>query len=364
LGQRAYGKKNTLGLVLVRKERDRRPWSLGLVVIVGCFERPDPPWLLDESVEILAVRAEVIVDSPDAATLAPIPADRLRAEALPGDKIRASLVAASQSGIAEPDDIDAHWFICRDFECVNELRDFDMFSPCDGTLDRGEGCSLGTGPSKEFVLPPITDTYLVNLAPADINIGVVLGTPEGPGTGECVVRLRRRPYPSLAGCSLFQHIMYGGPSWKVAELIGLELDPESFPEQIRFVPPNFNPEVERFDVAIRGADGTRQLVVTSGEHVGVREGERVRFGVQVDPRDRQRYLATYGDEILASEETLQFNYFADVAVSTSTEFWSDPEIAWTVTADIESVTFVATLVDMRGGVAWGTIIFDVEGMAS
>ena len=45
---------------------------------------------------------------------------------------------------------------------------------------------------------------------------------------------------------------------------------------------------------------------------------------------------------------------------TSTEFWSDPIVTWTVPAEEPHVSFVATLVDPRGGVGWGTLTFDVE----
>jgi hypothetical protein len=346
-----------------RKERDARAWSLAVLVTTSCFEPPDPPWLLDGSVEILAVRTEVIVDSADASTIAPVPADRFRAEALPGDTIRASLIAASRFEVAPPEEIDARWFLCRDLGCVNEVRDDAMLHPCTGVLEAGQGCSLGSGSATTFQLPPLVP-YVPSLGPADVQVGVVLGTSGGLDTSQCVSRLRERPYPSLAGCSLFQHVVYGGPTWKIVELIGLDVDPDNAPpDQLRYIPPNFNPEVERFDVTIRDDQGSRQVVVESGGRVSVAAGERVRFGVQVDPRDLQHYVASYGDEIVTTEEVLQFDYFADVAVATSTEDWFEPEISWTVPDDVDSVSFVATLDDMRGGIGWGTISFDVAGVA-
>jgi len=306
------------------------------------------------------VRADVIADSAAASTIVPVPADRFRAEALAGDTIRATLIAASQSGVEEADDIDAQWFLCRDDDCVNELRDDAMLRPCSGILEAGAGCSLGTGSEVTFVAPPYVEGYYPTLNPTDLTIGVVLGTPGGLQTSQCVGRLRQRPYPSLAGCSMFQHVVYGGPSWKLVDLGLVPYDGE-LPPEVRFIPPNFSPEVERFDVSIGGAD-FRQLVVPAGDHVPVSAGERVRLGVQVDPRDRQRYLASYADIIDTVEEPLQFTYFADVAVATSTEYWTEPQIAWTVPDDVDSVSFVATIVDLRGGVGWGTISFDVAGV--
>jgi hypothetical protein len=328
---------------------------------MSCFERPDPPWLLDESVEILAVRGDVVEPGPFADEIAPVPADRWRAEALPGDRVRARLVAASLEGIAADADVDAAWFICRDDGCITELRDADTLVPCGGLLEPGDGCSLGHGAEVMFDVPELVPDSATTQVPASVTIGAVLGTPDGPTTGECVGRLTQRPYPSLAGCSMFQHLVPAGPGWKLAELIGA--DAEDVPIQARFVPPNFSPEIERFDVSIRAAEGDRDLVMAVGERTSVSPGDVVRLEVQIDPRDYQKYFAIYEDMAESSEETLVFRWFADVVVSTATESWTEPAIVWTVPDDVDQVSFVTTVTDLRGGVGWGNVAFDVGGVA-
>ncbi len=346
-------------MVVRSGERDRRWWSLGLLASSSCFERPDPPWLLDELREIVAVRADVIADGPEAETIVPVPGDRFRAEALPGDDLRARLIAASQSGVVLDEEIDAAWFMCRDRRCVEKLREDPMNTPCGAPLLAGDGCSLGEGAEVFFRMPPLVPDELAPYPFPDVTLGVVMGGgPNGPSTGECVGRLLHRPYPDLSGCSLFDHVVYGGPLWRIAELAGASTEET---DALRFVPANANPEVERFDVAIYAEDGSRRAyVVPVDERVSVSSGERVIFGVQVDPRDQQSYVLGYGDEITMTMETLSHDHLANVVVSTSTEYWSDPTISWTVPADEPEVSFLATLVDPRGGVGWGTITFDVE----
>jgi hypothetical protein len=355
--QHTGDKKNNLGVVVRSMKSDSWWWSLGALVLSSCFEQPDPPWLLDESREIIAVRAEVILDGPEADGIVPVPADRFRAEALPGDELRARLIAASRSGVEPDEDVDAAWYMCRDRRCLEKLRNDPMSTPCGAPLAAGDGCSLGRSADALFRMPPLVPDAVSGYPLPDVTLGVVLGRVDGPTTSECVGRLLQRPYVELEGCTLFDHIVYGGPLWKIAELSGVS-DEQS--DAFRFVPANANPEVERFDVTIRSEDGSRRdLVVSSGERVPVSGGESVSFGVQVDPRDAQSYVLGYRGEISTMTETLAHDYLADVAVSTSTEYWNEPRISWTVPIDEPQVSFIATLVDPRGGVGWGTIAFDV-----
>lgn len=357
-------------MVVSRRERDRRPWSLGGLALASCFDTPDPPWLLDESVEIIAVRAEVIEDGPASLDLGPVPADRRRAEAIPGDVVRTTVLAASLDGIADPADMDAAFFLCRGVDCVNDLRDDEMFAECRDTLGPGEGCALGRGAEMTFTMQPVlvgTDfgdfgSSFIPGVLASLNVGVVMGTPNGPDTSECIERLRQRPYPSLSGCSLFHHWVPGGPYWKLAELTDMPINGIEPPPQLRYLPPNFNPEIERFSVVIRSATDSRSLIVPRGERVAVQAGERVELAVEVDARDLQSYLVVYAERVGGAGELPIFAWYADTAVSTVTESWREPAVTWTVPDDVPAVSFVATMEDGIGGVGWGTIAFDVAGV--
>ena len=61
-----------------------------LLWLCSCGDEPDPAWLLTEEPRLLASRVEVVEPGPLSYGFLPIPADRVRSQALPGDTVEVS----------------------------------------------------------------------------------------------------------------------------------------------------------------------------------------------------------------------------------------------------------------------------------
>jgi len=333
-----------------------------LVVLAGCFETPPPTWLLEDP-EILALRVEVIEDGPLSTDLAPIPADRVRTEALPGDVLRLRALVAGAGGEVPAEEVDIAWFACMGGACLTELWDARRRQPCGVPLDIGQGCAIGRGPDAELVMPPVVASGFGLSSSSTLTIGAVMGS-RGLSTDECLERLQQQPFPPLSGCSLFEQWVASGPLWKIVELLGDGVpDPGEPAPELRLLPPNFNPELERFTVFVADARD-RTIAARDGDHVAVHAGDRVRVRLDYDPRDTQEYLLGFEGEIAVTGDVLQAEFFADAAFSTDTEsFQASDELTWTVPDDAPVVTIAFVVRDSQRGVGWGTLAFDVEGAA-
>lgn len=334
------------------------------VGLAGCFQTPPPIWLLEDP-EILAIRADVIDEGPLSADLGPIPADRVRAEALPGDVVRLRALVAGAQGELAPEDIDIAWFACRDNECLSRL-DVAPMRAC-AELRWGDACLIGRGAEAAFEMPALwVDGTYPGLA-LEMGYGAVMGRRGGSSTDECVERLRRRPLQSLGDCSLFESRAAIGPRWKVFEILGDLAPPEltgQMLETISALPPNFHPEVERFEVVLGVGDDARVLEALEGDVVDVAPGDRVSLSVTTDPRDTQSYVLGWNTQMQLVQEHVETSFHADVAVSIAEDAWFYTDhLDWTVPSDVPSVRFFFVLDDHSAGVGWGTLTFDVEGAA-
>jgi len=124
-------------------------------------------------------------------------------------------------------------------------------------------------------------------------------------------------------------------------------------------PPNFNPELQRFVLT----DGTsaEPIEVRAGERTTVGVGRRVTLGVATDPRDSQQYAVSQSDGmVLHNHEGLVSDWYANEHVSTSDELWEGVQFITWSKAEPGEVRFDALLQDGTGGLAWGSITFDVE----
>ncbi|HWB76058.1 MAG TPA: hypothetical protein VG755_13910 [Nannocystaceae bacterium] len=319
----------------------------------------DPSWL-ERDPELLALRIELTDRGMLSEMLAPVPADRTRVESLPGDRIGFRPWALAEDGALPEDALDLAYFACSfGGDCLGTLDHDDALTPCDGTFVRDERpCFAGRGADTRYEIPTPdpNDLSTTSFFPSVVAIA---GEPDVRDTDSCIDALREPPYEDLHGCMLLERSIPIGPSWVLAALLGLT-PAEEIPPEVLLQAPNFNPEVDRILVQ-RSAGGLETVEARSGDRVSVKVGEHVRLTVDPDPRDAQQYAVSVVDgNVLRNMEGLSTDWYANVAVPTSTEMWINaPVLDWTA-KEAGEVRFDVLLQDGLGGLGWGAIVFDVQ----
>jgi hypothetical protein len=332
-----------------------RPWALaGAVSWVGCFPQADPPWLEVEP-KLLALRIEVDEPGPLSALVFPVPLDRRRVEAMPGDSIRFEPWVLAPQRVLGGEDIDAAYFACgSDGDCFTAFEGPDVMTPCDPTVSLAGACAIGRGPDARYTIPtPSPESLDGFVLPAQLL--VVAGEPGVRSTDDCIAELRQRPYHDLSACMLLSRSIPLGPSWLFAALLGA--DPEEIPPEVLLQWPNFNPEVGRIEVSI----DNREQDARTGDRLAVRIGQRVRLTVVPDPRDEQQYaeLEATG-QLTYQHEGLSTDWYANGQIDTTTEYWQKaPVLSWS--SRVEGVVrFDVLLSDGVGGLGWGSLTFEIS----
>ncbi len=339
---------------------DARATALGLGILAGgCFPPVDPPWLEADDPELLALRIEVVEEGELSEMLAPVPADRKRVEGLPGDTITFRPWMLSKAEVVPEAQIDAAYFACAANDCLEAFAHLDVERSCGMRIDVAEPCAIGRGPGARYEIPveSETDPTLLHFVQ---QVLVVAGEPGARTTDDCIAELADPPFEDLQGCLLLQRGIPIGPQWVIAAVLGA--NGPSFPDvppEVLLEPPNFNPELARF-VLTDGAS-PEPIEAPAGGRVTVRAGRRVTLGVATDPRDSQQYAVAASDgTVLHNHEGLVGDWYANEVVSTSDELWQGVQfITWSKPEPGE-VRFDALLQDGTGGLAWGSITFDVE----
>jgi hypothetical protein len=323
----------------------------------GCFPPVDPDWLEREP-ELLAVRIEVDEPGPLAALVVPVPIDRDRVEALPGDRIRFEPWVLAPEGVLGGADIDAAYFTCdSDGDCFTSLASDAAMEPCDPAAPVLP-CMIGRGADVRYEVPSIDAFPLVG--PLLLQTLVVAGQPDVRDTDDCIDELRRSPYRDLHGCMLLTRSIPIGPDW----LLQVALDPtaiEELPPEVLLQWPNFNPEVGE----IAGAIDNRPFSAYAGDRLRVRVGQRVRLSVVPDPRDAQQYAVdVVGESVSRLREGLSTDWYANGQVDTTTDYWEEaPVLSWS--SRVEGVVrFDVLLSDGNRGFGWGSITFEVDPAAA
>jgi len=320
--------------------------------LVACIPSPPPPSLLSDEPEIIGMSMELVEPGPLSVDLLPIPADRVQSEALPGDRVRVTALAARRDGQLDLDALGARWLLTRTLQLSNlEL------SPCDPSDPLGtvESCDAGVGASVEFLVPGIAadrDIYQQNVYTL-----VVVGLEVS--TDECVDRIRAGPERFSWDCMIGLRSVDLGPVPRLVAAMqqqGIPLDPQGelelpelpdLPELPELVP-NFAPRTPWITLSRFGE--VRR--VWPGERVQLPAGARFDLLAVEEGRDSQDYvLLGYDGELLRGIENISRAWHA-----------TEPVVEFEVLAvpdDEVSFTIFVVTTDSRSSQTWVHFDFDV-----
>lgn len=331
----------------------------GLLVGSACGDLPEPFWELEEP-RVIGLRTEVVETGRFSAGLLPIPADRARSDALPGDVVVFDVLIASEEGILDPAELELQWFLCSaDQRCLSLLREPGQGLPCE-VMPVESICRAGQGARPRIEIPALdpSHSFAEQLA---LRVAMVAGLPGGLPTASCLELLTDEPYERLSGCLFAYGTLTLGPPIglrRAAEVTGLTVnfDDSELPPEIEALAavPNFNPEVER--MVLTPVEGGPEVLAFPGQVNRIPAGRSYSISELDDRRDRQRYAVITGDDVQSFG--LRTELFQLLTVTTKPG-WLD-YMGMTTGSVGETTDVIAIITDSRTSQGWA--IFEFEAV--
>jgi|GEM_PF-2215282 len=338
---------------------------MALLALCACGEAPDPPWLLGETPRVLAFRTEVVEPGPLSYGLLPIPADRVRDEALPGDAVRVSAWVVSADREYETAELDPMWLLCpHDAGCLGSLSREP--EPCGDTVPEFEACLISRDAAPEFVMPPLADDVPL-LGQRWVRVLMVGHVDDDVTTEDCLDIVAGRDATGWDRCVVGSHGVAQGPAarlYAAALEQGIEVPEGGYVDTEVPVLPHYGPEVVPLTLmpVYRDAppDVTRTVRAPPGQVTELEPGAVFMFHEWFDPRDEQERTVLDQDGWLSSE-----SFRPTLIVATGTPDlirYHGDSAKYRLWAPEEPGRYTVhlTLTTPGGGSAWGTFEFEVR----
>lgn len=277
-------------------------------------------------------------------------------DAMPLDRVRASVMVADVTGPVPPESMSFAWFACPGTRCLETAPS----APCpdDGVRLDGE-CSLGIGDVARFEFADIEDAAdLVALSlGATVTVRAIGGLEADGGAQACLERLERDA--DLGACMIVESYYPLGSVMELADLAesrGGVIDETLLPDTARQFPRNRVPAIE--DIVVVRSSGAREQVVAGG-NFSATVGEPLDIIWEPTQADREE-VAIVGSEgtMLDFIDPLVTSWWTTQRASEFDFVPGTPRVRWVVGPD--EGTFVLYVVVTDGSNANGWTSFDVE----
>lgn len=289
----------------------------------------------------------------------PAPEGRAFQEAMPLDRIQASVMVADTAGPVSPQDLSFAWFACNGSACDSNLDT----PPCPEDGVGLEACALGTAPQMTFQFADSDDPERALqqlMSGGRILVRAIGGLTDDPGPQACLERLERGA--DLGRCLIVDGVAAQGSLGELAQLLESRggVPPEDPLLDIqRQLPRNRVPLASRVWLRREGdSSGTRLQL---GEPVAARVGETLEFEWRPAEADLDEVT------IVASDGTTlgNFDTFTDSWWTTqrATEFefsTASGGVRWTLGPDTGSFTLYTVIRDDSEATDWATFTVEVS----
>lgn len=339
----------------------RRPPWLELVPLVmtglvgACLPDPIPRTLLTDAPKVIGMSVEVIEDGPWSTELLPIPADRTRAEALPGDRVRLTTLVADENGALDLEPLEPIWLRSSSLIYDPALGQSGSLPMCESD-PQAQACIIGTGPSVEWTIPDLVPS--LPLSRQQLSVRLVIGLERS--SAECLDRLVADVGTLGWECLAGIRPIHLGPLPELARRMleeGIPLDPANtfteVPELPIEVAPDFAPRIPSITLVHRD----HVIRAWPGERTRIPADTTFQVQMSIEPRDEQQFLwLGITGEVSETRESvgLAVHTTADVYDKT----FSYREVH--ATADVDSFTLFLVVTDIRESQTWSIFDFEVE----
>ncbi len=287
------------------------------------------------------------------------PEGRAFQDAMPLDRIRASVMVADVAGAVPPEDLSFAWFACNGPACDSTLDT----PPCpDGGVEL-DACALGTAPQMTFQFADADDPQrgLQSLMSGGrILVRAIGGLSNDPGPQACLERLERGD--DLGRCLIVDGVAQQG---SVGELLDLYerrtgmLVEDPLLDLQRQLPRNRVPMASRVWLRRDGAQPATQVL--PDKPISARVGEVLEFDWRPAEADLEEITVTASDGTTLAN----FDVFTDTWWTTqrATEFddTSPPRgVRWVVGPDIGTFNLYTVVRDDSDATDWATFTVEVS----
>lgn len=320
--------------------------------MLGCGPEIPATWQI---VDILDLGMQVEVEE-----LGPLgdpgdPMGRHFHDAMPLDRVRASIMVADLSGPVPPEELAFAWYMCPGTACATDLPP----DPCpeDG-LRLTQECTLGIHGEARFSFADFeTLDEALALATGTVTLRAVGGLRSDGGAEACLERIERSV--DLGACLIVETYYPLGSLGEVLDLAesrGFAEPDDAIPDTARQFPRNRVPEVEALELT---RDSGLSETVLPGATVSARVGETLTFAWDPGPADREEVTIVgtdgtaleYIDPLVATWWTTQRAEAFDFVPAT-------PRVRWVVGADEGTFPLYVVVTDGANANGWASL--DVE----
>lgn len=335
----------------------RRSTALALAICgVGCGPEIPFTWqvvdVLDLGMNVEVVELGPLSDPPD-------PDGRPFQEAMPLDRVRASVMVADTTGPVSAADLSFAWFACDGPACDSSLN--TPLCPEDGV--GFEACALGTAPQMtfQFAEPGDPEQGLQALTTGSrILVRAIGGLTDDPGPQACLERLERGA--DLGRCLIIDGIARRGSVGELADLYesrGGVLPEDARLDIQRQLPRNRVPLASQVWLHREGV--ASPTPVDPGDPIAARVGETLEFEWQPTEADFEMVTVVSSDGTTLENSDL----FLDAWWTTqrATEFdvtGAFTGVRWVVGPDTGTFTLYAVIRDDSDATDWATFTVEVS----
>ncbi len=336
----------------------RRCAALAFVVTWGAGCGPEIPFewqvvdVLDLGMKVEVVQLGPLSDPPD-------PQGRAFQEAMPLDRIQASVMVADPAGPVSPQELSFAWFACNGPTCDSTLDT----QPCPETGVGREPCALGTAPEMTFQFADSDDPEvgLELLARGGrIIVRAIGGLIDDPGPQACLERLARGA--DLGRCLIVDGVAAQGSVGEFAQLYESRwgrLPEDPLLDLQRQLPRNRVPLASRVWLRREGDDTGTQLQPT--EPIAVRVGETLDFEWRPADADLDEVTLVASDgTTLGTFDTFTVSWWTTQRATEFEDAGTSNGVRWTVGPDTGTFTLYTVIRDDLEATDWATFTVEVS----
>lgn len=286
------------------------------------------------------------------------PEGRAFQEAMPLDRIRASVMVADTSGAVPSADLSFAWFACDGPACDSSLGT----PPCPEGGVEFQACALGTAPEMTFQFADYEDPQegLPNLLNGRILVRAIGGLANDPGPQACLERLERGA--DLGRCLIVDGIAQQGSFGEMLELYesrGSIIPDDPLLEIQRQLPRNRVPLASQ--VRLRREGEPSGVPVQPTEPIAARVGEVLQFDWHPAEADLEEITVASSDGTsLGIFDVLTDSWWTTQRATVFDDTGTASGVRWVVGPDTGTFSLFVVIRDDSDATDWATFTVEVS----
>lgn len=338
------------------RSRYRRSWALAFFLsAAGCGPEIPFTWQVVDVLD-LGMNLEVTELGPLSNTTDP--EGRAFQEAMPLDRMSASVMVADTTGPVSAEDLSFAWFACNGPACDSSLET----PPCPEGGVEFEACALGTASQMTFGFADFDDVErgIQNAVNGRILVRAIGGLTDDPGPQACLERLERGA--DLGRCLIVDGVAQQGSLGELLDLYesrGVVLPDEPLLDIQRQLPRNRVPLASQVWLRRDGSESGTQ--VQPSEPIAAHVGEALEFEWRPAEADLEEVTVVGSDgTTLGSVDTFTDSWWTTQRATEFDDTGAFRGVRWVLGPDTGTFTLYTVIRDDSDATDWATFTVEVS----